>query len=269
LTIEFELKTKVKIGECEYLNLPKYIAELKYKKIGLIFDKNLKGVGYVDEIIDKISKEFSVQSYTYCFSEPTYDILDTINEIFCEEKIDVFVAIGGGSVIDLAKGLATLSTNPGKAIQYRGFPTDINPPKPVIAVPTTAGTGSEVTYNAVFVDTSTNKKLGINTKLNFPVLAILDPALIISAPKKVMLSSGLDALVHAVESYGNKKANEITKLISRQAIHSIYHGLIDFALWEELDRESRIKVATKLQIGAYLAGISLMNSGSGPAGAFS
>lgn len=267
--IEFELKTKVKIGECEYLNLPKYIEELKYKKLGLIVDKKLKGIGYVDEIIDKICKEFSFQIFYYGFNEPTYEQLDAVNETFSKEKIDAFIGIGGGSVIDFSKGLAVLSTNPGKALQYRGFPTDINPPKPVIAVPTTAGTGAEVTYNAVFVDAPAKKKLGINTKLNFPVLAILDPLLIISAPKRVILSSGLDGLVHAVESYGTKRGNELTQFFSRKALDYLYHGMIDFTLWDELDRESRIKTASKLQIGAYLGGIALMNSGAGPAGAFS
>ena len=72
------------------------------------------------------------------------------------------------------------------------------------------GTASEVTYNAVFTDTETERKLGINTKNNFPILSILDPNLIVGSPKSVMISSGLDALVHTFESFANKNSNELT-----------------------------------------------------------
>ena len=90
------------------------------------------------------------------------------------KKITNWIAIGGGSVMDTAKGIAVLSTNIGKSIKYRGFPENIETPIPVICVPSTTGTGSEVVYNASFIDEKSKVKMGINVKSNYPKLAILD-----------------------------------------------------------------------------------------------
>ena len=90
-------------------------------------------------------------------------------------NLDCLIGIGGGSTIDFAKGLATLLKNKGKALNYRGFPQKINRSIPVIAVPSTTGTGAEVAYNAVFTDLKSKRKLGINTKNNYPILSVLDP----------------------------------------------------------------------------------------------
>ena len=90
------------------------------------------------------------------------------------KKVNSWIAIGGGSVMDSANGIAVLSTSSGKSLKYRGFPENIKSPLPVICVPSTTGTGSEVVYNASFID-EIESKMGINVKSNFPKLAILDP----------------------------------------------------------------------------------------------
>jgi alcohol dehydrogenase class IV len=178
--------------------------------------------------------------------------------------VDCFIGIGGGSVIDFAKGLSTVLVNPGNAVLYKGFPEKIRPPLPTIAVPTTAGTGSEVTYNAVFTDNSTQKKLGINTRLNYPVLAILDPVLTVNSPLSVTVSSGMDALVHTLESYAAVQSNTMNRIFAREAFRYIFNNL--FLVKND---PGNVGVRSKIQFGAYLAGISLINSGSGPAGALS
>jgi len=270
-SFDFELKTKMFFGIGESLNLGDHLKKLGYKTPVIVVDKNIFYSDYVDKIFDSL-EDFDVRTVLYDLpGEPTYDYLDEVhsknNPVFGNH--DVIVGIGGGSVIDFAKGLAVLSTNLGPSLQYRGFPENINKPIPVVAIPTTAGTGSEVTYNAVFIDTKENKKLGINTKLNYPVLAILDPNLILSCPPKVMLSSALDALVHSVESYGATKSTELSRLFSRRALLHLRYSLPDLKNFEEMKEENQIRVASDLQLGAYYAGIALMNSGSGPAGALS
>lgn len=251
----FELKTKAIFGVGEVNNLFKYIKELGYKKPGFVVDNN---------IIDNTSLEpiKCKKILLYDYGEPTYTLLNK-NRKF-SNGCDCLVGIGGGSVIDFTKGLAVLATNKKHAIEYRGFPTNINKPLPIIAIPTTAGTGSEVTYNAVFVDEN-KKKLGINTKLNYPKLAILDPKLVQSCPRSVMISSGLDALTHAIESYGATKSTLITRALSVTAIHSLLGNL------RYIDSKGRTSLETcsNLQKAAFMAGIALMNSGSGPAGAMS
>lgn len=141
--------------------------------------------------------------------------------------------------------------NPGKAINYRGFPTDINIPLPVIAIPTTAGTASEVTFNAVFINLEEKKKLGINTTHNFPALAILDPRVLLGCPKGVTLSSGMDALTHALESYVACQSNYLTRIFAREAFKLIFINL------PKVLKDSQDIVAwADMQMGAYLAGIS-------------
>jgi len=260
---EFELKTKIKFGIGESSRLPIYLEELGYKKIGLVVDGHVEKNNQCIQLLNETVGSFDAQVYSYVGGEPTYEMLEQDRNFF-EKDIDCIIGVGGGSVIDYAKGLALLLTNaPKPAIFYRGFPTNLNKPKPVIAIPTTAGTGSEVTYNAVFISSPDSKKLGINTKLNFPVLALLDPLLIQSCPKSVMISSGMDALTHAIESYGATKSNDVTRMFSVNAMELLLDNL------KSIDSETNINVCVNLQLGAYLAGIALMNSGSGPAGAMS
>jgi alcohol dehydrogenase len=135
---------------------------------------------------------------------------------------------------------------------------------PTIAIPTTAGTGSEVTYNAVFTDNETKKKLGINTRHNFPAIAILDPLFTVNSPLPVTVSSGMDALVHTLESYAAVQSNPMNRVFAREAFCLVFNNL---HLVKEYPGD--ISVRAGLQTGAYLAGISLINSGSGPAGALS
>ncbi len=199
--------------------------------------------------------------------EPTYQYLDRVSHHVRGPKgaaVDAVVGIGGGSVLDTAKALATLATNPGDAINYRGFPTDITAPLPNVAVPTTAGTGSEVAYNAVFTDERELKKLGINSLLNYPVVSILDPQCIVGAPRSVIVSSGLDALVHTLEGFTSRKANSVSRVFSREAFRRIIRHLVPLA-----NDTHSLSDAQEMQVGAAFAMLGMANSSSGIAGAMS
>ncbi|MFC1624246.1 iron-containing alcohol dehydrogenase [Candidatus Omnitrophota bacterium] len=265
--IEFLLESNMKYGIGQFEKLPVYLKEMNFVNLLIIIDNALIKFKYIENIISeckKIFKKCEVLIYELG-REPTYDYLDECSEKACKHNdIDVIVGIGGGSTIDMAKGVAVLMTNKGSGIEYRGFPKGINRPLPVIAIPTTAGTGSDATYNAVFTDSKAEKKLGINTTMNFPKLSILDPKLVSSCPKGVIASSGMDALTHAMESFVSKKATVISRMLSIEAARLILPNLervFDFS--EDLD------VKGELQLGAYLAGIALFNASSGPAGALS
>lgn len=267
----FNLRTKTKFGVGEALNLGNYLKEFSFEKIGVILDSGIANLKYTKEILNNFKKANfkKIQVWVYDLKrEPDYDSLDRIKLIFLDKNskplVNCFVGIGGGSVIDFAKGLATLLTNPGKAITYRGFPTNINPSLPVIAVPTTAGTGSEVTYNASFISWQEKKKMGINIPYNFPVLAILDPTLTLSCPKSVVISSGFDALVHLIEGYASLKSGALTKIFAREGFKLIFNNLS-----KVIDTPKNIEIRANLQLGTYLGGLALLGSGGGPTGALS
>lgn len=265
IPFEFNLRAHAKIGEMIALKLPLYLKEMEVVRPAVIVDAHVTPLPYIKKVLKKVKKEFP-QAIVWKYDipgEPDYDSLDLIKEKFLKDRkslVDACIAIGGGSVIDTAKGLATLIKNPGPARTYRGFPSRLNPSLPVIALPTVAGSGSEVTYNASFIDWKEKKKMGINTFNNFPRLSILDPLLSLECPKEVTISSAMDALVHALESYATPKANELSKLFSKEAVSYILPALSVIAK-NPKNKEARLH----LQLGAYLAGIAIVQAGGGPA----
>ncbi|MCH7564856.1 MAG: iron-containing alcohol dehydrogenase [Gemmatimonadetes bacterium] len=196
-------------------------------------------------------------------AEPSYEHLDSLRERF-DGKWDLFVGIGGGSTLDVAKAMSVLVTNPGPAISYRGFDLVSNPGPPLIAIPTTAGSGSEVTPNAVFTDLKENRKFGINSRYYVPRLALLDPLLTLSCPRDVTVSSGMDALVHAVESYVALSATPMSRMFSREAFR-----LLMVNLPRIIGEPDNLTLRGNLQLAALLAATGLMHSGGGVAGALS
>jgi alcohol dehydrogenase class IV len=269
-SFEFNLHTKTKFGIGIANNLGSYLKDLGYHRPGLIIDEALMRLKKIEKIIESVKSNgfdfFKVYNFNLK-AEPDYDSLDIARKYFVENGksiVDCFVGIGGGSVIDFAKGLSTIAVNPGPAISYRGFPKGINPSLPTIAIPTTAGTASEITFNAVFIDKKEEKKLGINTHSNFPALAILDPEMTESCPKSVAVSSGMDALVHALESFAASQHNSLTRIFARESFSHVFNNLP-----EAINNPQNIEARAHVLFGSYLAGISLCNSGSGPAGALS
>lgn len=265
------LHTSLRIGAGTLKNLPAVVENAARAKRpclvvdGAVFDSS----AYVRDVVSAFRSRYPetvVLEYREPF-EPTYQYLDRISHHVRARNsasVDAVVGIGGGSVLDTAKALATLATNPGDAIKYRGFPTDITAPLPTVAVPTTAGTGSEVAFNAVFTDEREQKKLGINSILNYPVVSILDPLCIVGAPRSVIVSSGLDALVHTLEGFTSRKATSASKVFSREAFRRIISHLGPLA-----EDTKSLTDAQEMQIGAAFAMLGMANSSSGIAGAMS
>jgi len=226
----FELRSNVVSGPNTIKKVYRFLKEKNFKKVGLVLDKNL----YEDsKYIKKFSREFKkkVSKVVLFFdglNEPTYQLLDlTIRKLKLMEKVkfDCLIAIGGGSTIDFGKGIATMLNNNGKSLSFRGFPKNLKPSVPIIAIPSTTGTGSELAYNAVLTDLNSKTKLGINTKNNYPILSILDPKIIISSPKSVILNSSLGALVRSIDSMFNKKSNDISNIFSKNSFKLLFNNL--------------------------------------------
>jgi len=197
--------------------------------------------------------------------EPDYDYLDEVAaQVRAVEKLDVLIGIGGGSCLDITKAVAVLKTNLGKGIEYRGFDMAKKPGVPTIAIPTTAGTASEVTINAVFTDKKEMKKLGINGLHLDATFAILDAEWTMSCPHMVAVSSGTDALTHTLESFMCNNANALTRCFSREAFKLLF-GALPSLVDDPENKDKRQEIL----LGSYMAGIALFNSGSGVSGAFS
>jgi alcohol dehydrogenase len=264
--VRFIQRTEMVLGDGVARSLPERLRVFGWSKIGLVVDGGLyKSNEYVKEIMDILNKEMETVVTLHAeMPEPTYDYLDTQKSLFETHTLDCFVGIGGGSTLDLTKGLATMKTNKGDAIRYRGFGKVVNTPLPVVALPTTAGTGSDVTPYAVFIDTKERWKFGINTEHNYPRLALYDPGFLVGCPASVYASAGMDAMTHTLESFVAKGSTYLSKMFSRQAFKLLFPNLKKIAR-NDRSMETRIN----LLIGSGLAGIALMNAGAGPAGALS
>jgi alcohol dehydrogenase class IV len=232
------------------------IKEFGYKKPLVICDSFFLKNKYIKKSIKKIKYVKYIQFY----KEPTYQQLDKeIKKIRIIKKIDCIIGIGGGSALDFAKGIALLYKNSGPSIKYMGFPKNINQPLPVIAIPTTTSTGSEIIYNAVFTDEKTNKKLGINYKKNIPVLSILDLKLIRNSTKEILYQSAIASLMRSIETFTSVDSNFITKFYAKESFQLIYNSLIKITKNDNFYR--------RLQWGGIFSMFSLSNSSGGPCGA--
>ena len=194
--------------------------------------------------------------------EPTVDLIRRGAAQARQERCDLVIAIGGGSAIDAGKALAALLTNPGDPLDYlevigRGRPME-QPPAPFIAVPTTAGTGSEVTRNAVLDSPDHGVKASLRSVAMLPRLAIVDAELALSLPRAVTAASGLDALTQLIEPYVSSRANPMTDVFCLEGIRHAATALPQ--AWENgRNREAR----TSMSWVALLGGLALANAGLG------
>jgi alcohol dehydrogenase len=197
-------------------------------------------------------------------AEPTYRQLDDIAAAVRKARPDLIIGFGGGSVLDLAKGSAILATNPGKGIDYRGMHKVKNAAIPVVAYPSTAGTGTEVTWTASFIDEQEDRKLGINGVNVAPLCGVLEPELVASCPRVVAVSAGLDTMVHAIEAVTARTATSITAALGARAFAAMYA-----ALPRCVDDPASLDAWEEAQLAAATAGIAMMNAGGGPASGIS
>ena len=268
-SFEFFLNNKVFYGANKLKELGDIIKNYGYKKIGIIVDKNLlKNSTLVKDVVNDLRIKYKCVFLTYDHPfEPTYEYLESVRYNFISNnkpKVDSILAIGGGSTMDVAKGIAILSTNKKKAEEYAGFPENLNTPLPVITVPSTTGTGSELVYNASFINNKTKVKMGINYLYNSPIFSVLDPNVVSSAPLSVLASSGIDALVHCIEGFSGKNTNPIGKIFAKEAYNKIINNMPKL-----LKGEGSIENWAEMQWASYFAMVALSNGGGGPTGAMS
>jgi len=171
---------------------------------------------------------------------------------------EALVGLGGGSAMDAAKGVAVLATNRGSIVDYDGVGTVKKAPLPIIAIPTTAGTGSEVTPNAAITNTDSSYKMSIRSPLIIPRLSILDPELLATMPFNVAAESGMDAFIHAAEGFLSKNSNTISDAIATESLKLICPYLRPFVA-----NRANSEAAEMMILGSMFAGMVIGNTGTG------
>jgi len=257
---------EIYLGENAIRQVIARVNALEYRSPLILIDANLSKNQRATQIIKLVEGEFK-NTETCQISlggEPTYSDLDREFEQFQNRNFDFILAIGGGSLLDLAKGLSVLFTNPGPGINYRGMHKVKKPGLPLVVFPSTAGTGTEMTWTASFVDTTSETKLGINGDNVFPQFAVLDPGLLVGAPKSVLLSAALDTLVHAIEATTSTMANPFTVALGKTSVQRVLEN-IELAL-QDVPSTQALEM---LQLAAAEAGLAMLNSSGGPASGIS
>lgn len=206
-------------------NLPAEVARFSAKKILIVTDPGLIETGIPAMVGDLLSNEYQVSIYSDVESDPSVESVDLCAAFAKQNGFDLIVGLGGGSPIDTAKCASILVTNPGKTEDYLGIEKVANPGLPKILIPTTAGTGSEVTNVAVLSLKEAQTKKGIVSRYLMADCAILDAALTTGLPGKITAATGMDALTHAIEAYVSRFAQPLTDYFALEAIRRLGRSL--------------------------------------------
>ncbi len=195
----------------------------------LVTDKGVSGLG----LIDNLKNIFQVNNlnlivFDEVVANPTTDNVEDAYKVYCENNCDMIIGFGGGSSIDLAKALGVRVVKPKKSLSKLKGVLKVRKKLPtLVAIPTTAGTGSETTLASVIVDSQTRHKYAINDFCLIPKYAILDANLILNLPKQITATTGMDALTHAIEAYIGNSCTKQTKLYALQAVKLIFENLLE------------------------------------------
>lgn len=261
--------TRIHFGPGIIADLPGIISNSGGTKPLLVIDPGLQQAQIDTRItspLDQVNIEYTV--FNQVDPEPGLKLADLAAEIARQNNCDCVIGAGGGSAMDIAKAASILLTNGGKAADYLGLGKIAKPGVPKIMIPTSAGTGAEVTFTAVFINEETGSKGGMNGDPLYPEAAVLDPNLTLSLPPHVTASTGLDALAHALEAYTSVQAHPISEMYSLEAIDLISRNLrTAYADGRNIEARTNMLLASLLAGKALaMAGVGLVHAMSYPLG---
>ena len=225
------------------------------KKAMIVTDKVMIDLGNCAKVENALkSQNVTYTIYSEIVGEPTDTMIAKGLEQYKTEGCDFLVALGGGSPIDSMKAIGSLVKNGGNISDYMGKVIDVEMP-PMVAIPTTAGTGSEATQFTIITDTRKDIKMLLKGKCLIPSLAIIDPQFTMTAPPKITAATGLDALCHAVEAYTSRKAQTLSDTFAMSAVKRIFKYL-PMAFHDGKNEEAR----GQMSVAALEAGIAFNNA---------
>lgn len=225
------------------------------KKALIVTDSMMVKLGTVEKLTTILYKSnVKYHIYSKVNSEPTDEIVNGGIEEYKKENCDFLIGVGGGSPIDAMKAIGAMITNEGNITDYIGKVIPNEPPK-LVAIPTTAGTGSEATQFTIISNSRTQVKMLLKGQNLIPTLAIVDPIFTLTAPKNVTAATGIDALTHAIEAFTSRKAQSLSDTFAVSAIRRIYKNLLK-CYADGTD----IKAREEMAIASLEAGIAFNNS---------
>lgn len=248
----FRIPQNIEFGMGALEKLPKILKESNSNHVFLVSDRGLEKIGVVDRVKNIIEKaQIKCTTYLDVVPNPTITVVTNATDLYKESGATSIIALGGGSPLDVSKAVGVLSTFGGEITDYEGLNKVPGPIVPIIAIPTTAGTGSEVTASSVITDEKRNYKFSIVSYETIPKYALLDPELIMTAPQSIAAACGIDALIHAIEAYLSKQSSPFSDAMAEKAMELIGRNLRNFVK-NRGDKEA----ACGMMIGSNFAGIS-------------
>lgn len=248
----FSVPQEIIVGKGSLARLPEAAEKLGGKHGFIISGPHLNKMGIVASCSESLENAgIKVDAYTETEGNPSVETVEKAAAAFCKSGADFIIALGGGSPMDVAKAVGVVARYGGSITEYEGgdrVPGDIIP---LIAIPTTAGTGSEVTAFSVITDHSRNYKLTVFSYKLIPAYAILDPELLTTAPVSVAAACGIDAMVHALEAYISKDASPFSDAMAEKALELIGKNIRRYVA----DRTD-IEAAEAMITGSLFAGIA-------------
>jgi len=238
-------------------NIPEKLLENQITKVLVITDNGIVDLG-LNKSLNKALRENKIKFETFSdvVPNPTTDCIEKAVEIYHEFGSEAIIALGGGSVIDCAKGVGARIANPKRSLKkMKGLLKVKGPIPPLFAIPTTAGTGSETTVSAVITDAGTHHKYVINDFDLIPLYAVLDPELTVGLPQQLTVTTGLDALTHAVEAFIGNSTTETTRKNALESARLVFENLPRVC-----EDPNNIRARSQMLRASYLAGLAFTRS---------
>jgi len=245
-------------GAGSLLKLPDVVKSKGIRKVLIVTDKEIMALHLCDSLLNALDTE-GIQCIVFdnVRANPTIDMIEEARNVYIANNCQGFIAFGGGSVIDTAKAAGARIARPKKTIaQMGGFLKVRKELPPLFAVPTTAGTGSEVTIAAVITDRATHHKYAVNDPQMIPICAVLDPEIITGLPPSITAATGMDALTHAVEAYITWGVSKRCKRLSEDAVRLIFANI-----WETYRTGTDIEARHNMLLASFYAGDSFTRAG--------
>lgn len=253
---DFEMKTRIVSGSDSILRVGELAAELGLKKALLVTDPGIVAAGHVAIAVDSLQQQgIQTEIFDGAHENPTTKDVDAGLEVAKSFQPDLLIGLGGGSSMDCAKGINFVHSCGGTMKDYWGVEKATSPMLPMIAIPTTAGTGSELQSFALISDADTHVKMACGDKKASCRIAILDPKLTLTQPESVSALTGIDAISHAVETWVTKRRNPISLLYSREA-----WKLLATNFETVLKQPGNLEARSAMQLGAAYSGLAIENS---------
>lgn len=252
----FHLPTLIEFGYGKAARLGERLELLGVSKVFVVSDKGVESAGLLTAMTESLlSSGITFDIYTDVEPDPGLETINRGAQVFKSKTYDGIVAVGGGSSIDTAKGIRVVAVNGGSIGDYAGVNrVPAGSPIPLIAVPTTSGTGSEVTIFGVYSDWQNNVKVTVTSQHMAPTIALVDPQLTMQLPQKMTAASGIDALAHGIESFFSVRSRPASDALAMRAI-----GAVNASLKRAVHDGSDIEARMGMSHGSLLAGMAFNN----------